>query len=277
MHSSLLQGCPNRFQHHLRPGQVTGRGPDMRGVGRLPAPLDQQPGRPQTVQRQRRQGIGTIVLAEPVTEVRQDAVVEAGILQLHGQGVLDVDPASHRFSGLTVRQVQQELQHRHRRQPCRREPRTTILRIPGGEVLIPPQTFEAVPHPHRRRPRRIARPRHPSRQLRHHHSHTRTNRHATTRGTRRSTRPILTAPDLLRHENIKIPDRVAQCLPRGWLGRLRGPDAALRGGGGQRGRSAAGHLAAPLGRAPAHRRARAHGLPLRGERGPLRNRGLPAR
>lgn len=37
--------------------------------------------------------------------------MEAGTIQLHGQGVLEIDPAAYRFRCLTVRQTERELQH----------------------------------------------------------------------------------------------------------------------------------------------------------------------
>ena len=41
--------------------------------------------------------------------VGEHAVVEAGIVQFDGQGLLEVDAAAHRLGGLTVRQAEQEL------------------------------------------------------------------------------------------------------------------------------------------------------------------------
>ncbi|WP_256363310.1 hypothetical protein [Streptomyces sp. TRM70350] len=43
-----------------------------------------------------------------------DAIVmEAGIIQLHGQDIFEVDAAADRFGSLTVRQVEQELTVAH--------------------------------------------------------------------------------------------------------------------------------------------------------------------
>jgi len=54
----------------------------------------------------------------------------------------------------------------HRRQLRRRDPRAPVPGIPPGEVLVRPQAVEPVPHPHCRRPGRVAGPRHPRGQLR---------------------------------------------------------------------------------------------------------------
>jgi hypothetical protein len=91
------------------------------------------------------------------------AVVEAGIVE--AGRVLEVDPAPHPLSGVTVGQIEQELQHAHRRQLRRRSPGARPG-TPCGEVLVLSQAVKPVPHPHRRRPDRVAGPRHPRSQLR---------------------------------------------------------------------------------------------------------------
>lgn len=55
------------------------------------------------------EAVGTAVLGETVAEVAQHAVVEAGVIQLHGHGVLEVDATADRLGGLPVRQAEQEL------------------------------------------------------------------------------------------------------------------------------------------------------------------------
>lgn len=138
----------------------------MGRVGVLTASSFQQAGGSYPLQRQIQQMVGPIIFGETVAEVRQNAVVEPGVVQLQAEGVLEVDPAPHRLGGLPVRQVEQELQHAHGGQLSRGQPGTTITRVPAGEVLIAPQAIQVVTHPHRRRTCRAARVRHPRGQLR---------------------------------------------------------------------------------------------------------------
>jgi hypothetical protein len=77
------------------------------------------------------------VLQQAVPEVAEHAVVEAGIVKLKAECVLEIDPAPHRLGSVTVGQVKQELQHGHRRQLCRRDRRPPVPGIPPGEALVP--------------------------------------------------------------------------------------------------------------------------------------------
>ena len=79
---------------------------------------------------------------------------------------LKAGPAAHGPRCVAVGQIEQELRHAHRGQLRRRDPRAPVPRIPPGDVLIRPQAAEPIPHPHRRRPGRVTRPRHPRSQLR---------------------------------------------------------------------------------------------------------------
>lgn len=160
-HGEFLQRGPDRFQHELQACQLPGSGQDVGGVGALASPLSDQPGFPQTCQGEVEQSVGVVVLGQPVAEVAQHAVVEAGIVQLQSQGVLEVKAAAHLLGNLTVGQVEQELQHADGGQLCGREPRSSVAGIPGHEVLVTPQAIKPVAHPHRRRALRVARPRHP--------------------------------------------------------------------------------------------------------------------
>ena len=128
--------------------------------------LADQPGLLQPGQGQVKEPVRPPVLQQPVAEVAQHAVVEARIVEVEAERVLEVDPAPHRLGGVAVRQVEQELQHAHRGQLRRRDPGPPVPGIPAGEVLVLPQAVEPVPHPHRRRPGRVAGPRHPRGQLR---------------------------------------------------------------------------------------------------------------
>ena len=138
----------------------------MGGVGALRGALAHQTGLLETGQREVEEAVSAVALGETVTEVGQHAVVEAGIVQLHGQGVLEVDAAAHRLGGLPVRQAEQELQHTDGGQLGGREARTPVARVPVGEVLVAPQPVQPVSHPHRRRATRVARPRDPRGQRR---------------------------------------------------------------------------------------------------------------
>ena len=139
--------------------------------------LADQPGLLQPGQGQVKEPVRPAVLQQPVAEVAQHAVVEAGIVEIEAERVLEVDPAPHRLGGVTVGQVEQELQHAHRGQLRRRDPGPPVPGIPAGEVLVRPQAVEPVPHPHRRRPGRVAGPRHPRGQLRDLDPQAGTNRH----------------------------------------------------------------------------------------------------
>ena len=102
---------------------------------------------------------------------------QLSVRTLLAERVLEVDPAPHRLGSVTVRQAKQELQHAHRRQLRRRDPGPPVPGIPAGEILVRPQAVEPVPHPHRRRPGRVASPRHPRGQLGNLDPQAGTNRH----------------------------------------------------------------------------------------------------
>lgn len=55
-------------------------------------------------------GVSSALGGQPVAEVGQDAVVEAGVVQFEREGVLEVDATADCLCRLPVRQVQQELQ-----------------------------------------------------------------------------------------------------------------------------------------------------------------------
>ena len=162
----LLQGRAHRLGDQLQPGQVPHRSQDMGGVGALGGPLADQPGLLQPGQGQVKEPVRPPLRQQPVAEIAQHAVVEARIVEIEAERVLEVDAAPHRLGGIAVREIEQELQHAHRGQLSRRDPGPPIPGIPAGEVLVRPQAVEPVPHPHRRRPGRVAGPRHPRGQLR---------------------------------------------------------------------------------------------------------------
>ena len=108
----------------------------MGGVGALGGALADQPGLLQPGQGQVKEPVRPPVLQQPVAEVAQHAVVEAGIVEVEAERVLEVDPAPHRLGGVAVGQVEQELQHAHRGQLRRRDPRAPVPGIPAGEVLV---------------------------------------------------------------------------------------------------------------------------------------------
>jgi hypothetical protein len=102
----FLQRGADRLGDQLQPRQVAHRGQDVGGVGALRGALAHESGLLETLQRQIQQAVGAVLTSQPVAEVGQHAVVEARVVQLHGQGVLEVDAAAHRLSSLTVRQVE---------------------------------------------------------------------------------------------------------------------------------------------------------------------------
>jgi len=173
----LFQSGPHRLGDQLQPGQVPHRRQDMGGVSALGGPLADQPRLLQPGQGQVKKQVRPPVHQQPVPEIAQHAVMEAWIIEIEAERVLEVDPAPHRLGSVTVRQVEQELQHAHRGQLGRRDPGPPVPGIPPGEVLVLPQPVEPVPHPHRRRPGRVAGPRHPRGQLRDLDPQAGTNRH----------------------------------------------------------------------------------------------------
>lgn len=123
----------DRFGDQLQAGKVTHRGQDVGGVGALRGAFAHQSGLLEAGQREVEEPVGTAVFGEPVAEVGRHAVMETGIVQLHGHGVLEVDAAADRLGGLPARQAEQELQHTDGGQLSRRETRTPVPRVPVGE------------------------------------------------------------------------------------------------------------------------------------------------
>jgi hypothetical protein len=155
----FFQYGADRLGDQLQAGQVTHRGQDMGGVGALCGALAHQSGLLEAGQREVEETVSTIPLGETIAEIGQHAVVEPGVIQLHGHRVLEVDAAPDRLGGLPVRQTEQELQHTDGGQLSRRETRPPVTRVPVGEVLVAPQPIQPVTHPYRRRTTRVARPR----------------------------------------------------------------------------------------------------------------------
>jgi hypothetical protein len=93
----FLQHGTDSLGDQLQPGQVTHRVQDMSGVSALRGALAHESGLLQTRERQIEKTVGAVALGEALAEVGQDAMVEAGIVQLHRQGVLEIDAAADRF------------------------------------------------------------------------------------------------------------------------------------------------------------------------------------
>lgn len=98
----LFKGRAHGLGDQLQSGQVTDRGQDAGGVGALPAALPDQADVPDLLQRQAEQLVDPALLGKAFAEVVVNAVVEAGVLQLHGQGVFPVDAVPHGLGGLPV-------------------------------------------------------------------------------------------------------------------------------------------------------------------------------
>jgi hypothetical protein len=107
----FFQRGPHRLGDQLQPGQVAYRGQDMSGVGALRGAFAHQPGVLETGQCEVQEAVSVISPDQALAEVGQHAVVEAGIVQLHGEGVFEIDAAADRLGRLPVRQSEQELQH----------------------------------------------------------------------------------------------------------------------------------------------------------------------
>ena len=143
----FLQGRAHRLGDQLQAGQVPHRRQDVGGVGALGGALADQPGLLQPGQGQVKEPVRPPVLQQPVAEVAQHAVVEARIVEVEAERVLEVDPAPHRLGGIAVREIEQELQHAHRGQLRRRDPGPPVPGIPAGEVLVRPTGRRAGPAP----------------------------------------------------------------------------------------------------------------------------------
>ncbi|GED83197.1 hypothetical protein TNCT6_02820 [Streptomyces sp. 6-11-2] len=162
-----MSGCAGDFFQRgtdclgdqFQPGQVAHCGEHVGGVGALRGSIAHESGLLQAGERQIEKTVGTVVLGEALAEVGQHAVVEAGIVQFHGQRVCEVEAAAHRLGGLSVGQAEQELQNRDGGQLGGREAGSPVARVPIGEVLVVPQSVEAGTYPYRRRTARVARPR----------------------------------------------------------------------------------------------------------------------
>ncbi len=183
----LFQRGADRLCDQFQASQVAHRCQHVGGVGALGGVPADQAGLREAGERQVQEPVSAVVLGQALAEVGQHAVVEPGIVQLYGHGVLEVDAAADRFSGLPVRQAQEELQHADGGQLGGRESGTPVARIPESEVLIAPQSVQPVPHPHRRRATGIARPRDPRGQRRNLFTRTGTERQRTPRQLNRST------------------------------------------------------------------------------------------
>lgn len=156
----LFQRGADGFGDQFQPGQVTHRGQDMGGVRALGGALADETSLLQAREREVEETVGSATLGETVAEVGQHAVVESGIVQFHGQRVLEIDAAANRLGRLPVRQTEQKLQHTNGGQLGGREPRASVAWVPVDEVLVTPQPAQVVSHPHRRRTSRVARSRH---------------------------------------------------------------------------------------------------------------------
>jgi hypothetical protein len=99
----FLQGRADRLGDQLQAGQAPHRRQDMSGVGALGRALADQPWLLQPGQGQVKEPVGPFFLQQALAEVAQHAVVEARIVELEAERVLEVDPAPHRLYGITVR------------------------------------------------------------------------------------------------------------------------------------------------------------------------------
>ncbi|MFE6946490.1 hypothetical protein [Streptomyces chartreusis] len=75
------------------------------------SPALRQSGFLEADQREVEETVGAVIFGGTVSEVGKHAAMEAGVVQLHGHGLLEVDAAADRLGGLAVGQAEQELQH----------------------------------------------------------------------------------------------------------------------------------------------------------------------
>jgi hypothetical protein len=108
------------------------------GVRALGGALADETGLLQAFERKVEETVGAAALGETLTEVGQHAVMEAGIVQFHGQRVFEIDAAANRLGRLPVRQTEQELEHTDGGQLGGRETRAAVARVPVGEILVTP-------------------------------------------------------------------------------------------------------------------------------------------
>lgn len=144
----FFQCGADRLGDQFQAGQVTHRGQDMSGVGALWGALVHQASLLEAGQSEVEEAVSTVVFGETVSEVGQHAVVEAGVVQLQGHGVLEVEAAADRLGSLPVRQAEYELQYTDGGQLGGRETRTPVTRVPIGEVFVAPQPVQPVARTH---------------------------------------------------------------------------------------------------------------------------------
>ncbi|WSV26974.1 hypothetical protein OG331_04580 [Streptomyces sp. NBC_01017] len=148
-HRQCLQGRPHALAGQLGAVQVPDRADDVGGVGALPAAGGHQPGLLAVLQQPVENRALQAVLGQPRPEPGQHAVVEAGVRQLHPEGVFPVDRAYRHRRRLPVGEVLGELQHRNQRQGARREARRPAHPERLGERLVGEDFREPVADPYR--------------------------------------------------------------------------------------------------------------------------------
>lgn len=99
----FLQRSTDRLGDQFQPGQVTRRGNDVGGIGALRGAFAYGSGLLQAGERQIEETVGTAAMGEALAEVGRHAVVEAGIVRLHGRRVCEIEATADRFRGLSVR------------------------------------------------------------------------------------------------------------------------------------------------------------------------------
>lgn len=93
----FLQRGPHRLGDQFQPGPVRCRSQDMRGIGALHGAFTHEP---------------TSVRRADARASRRPASCDGSQGRpVQGQGIFEIDAAIHRLGGLTVRQIEQELQH----------------------------------------------------------------------------------------------------------------------------------------------------------------------
>jgi hypothetical protein len=98
----LLRSRAHRPGDQLQPGQIPHGRQDVGGISSPGGALADQPGLLPPGQGQVKEPVRALVRQQPVPEAAQHAVMEAGIVQVQAECVLEVDPAPHRPGGTAV-------------------------------------------------------------------------------------------------------------------------------------------------------------------------------
>ena len=119
-HGQVVQGGPHRLADPLEPIEHADRGQDMGRVGALPAPLADQAEFAASFQEGVEELLFGLAVDQAGAELAEHGVVEAGIGQFQGEGVLPVDAAADGVGGLAIGEALDVLEDGGQGEPCGR-------------------------------------------------------------------------------------------------------------------------------------------------------------